>query len=42
MPIVYLARIQAMENRQIFAIINPRSKEFNFIFVDHSQGKNND
>ena len=42
MPIVYLSRIQVLDNRQIYAIISPRAKEYNFVFVDHSSGKNND
>lgn len=42
MPIVYFCRLEILENRQIYAIINPRLKEYTFLFVDHSLGKSND
>lgn len=42
MPIVYLCRVEVMDNRQIFAVINPRLKEYHFFYVDNSIGKSND
>ena len=42
MPIIYLSRLCVLETKYIFAVINPRTKEYTFIYVDHSSGKNYD
>ena len=42
MPIVYLIRCKVKENRIIWTLINPRIKEYKFIFVDRAVGGNND
>ena len=38
MPIVYLVRCKVKENRVIWALINPRIKEYKFFFVDRATG----
>ena len=42
MHIAYLCRLRVLETRYIYAVIIPSTKEYSFIFVDYSSGKNND
>lgn len=44
MSTVYLSQIcaQNLKNKHIFSIFSPKTMEYTFIYLDNSQGKNND
>lgn len=38
MPFVYLSRLCILKSKYLFGVINPRMKEYTFIYVDNSGG----